>query len=246
MSDVLVLCYHAVSPTWPAALSVTPQQLERQLSLLVRRGWKGATFTEAVLNPRAPKTLVVTFDDALASVAELAEPILTALSLPATVFAPTAFMSSRQMLHWDGIENWQRTPHAHELMGMDWGQLSALVDKGWEVGSHSRTHPRLTQSDDSALHEELGASMAECAKQLGCPCTSIAYPYGDVDDRVSRVAAEVGYLAGAGLSSSLKRPGPLRWPRIGIYHGDVEARFWLKVMRPTRIVRASPWWPGRT
>jgi peptidoglycan/xylan/chitin deacetylase (PgdA/CDA1 family) len=245
LSDVLVLCYHGVSSTWNADLSITPERFEHQLSLLVGRGWRGATFTEAVLSPPAPKTLAVTFDDALASVAELAEPILSALSLPATVFAPTAFVSSRQLLCWEGIDHWQGTPHARELMCMDWEQLRALVNKGWEIGSHSRTHPHLTQIDDSALREELGASMAECTQQLGRPCTSIAYPYGDVDDRVSRVAGEVGYLAGAGLSRSLKGGGPLRWPRVGIYHRDTGARFWLKMTALTRILRAAPLWPNR-
>jgi peptidoglycan/xylan/chitin deacetylase (PgdA/CDA1 family) len=63
MSDVLVLCYHAVSVRWPAELSVTPERLEEQLRLLVRRGFKGATFHQAVIAPPAPRTLAVTFDD---------------------------------------------------------------------------------------------------------------------------------------------------------------------------------------
>ena len=29
MSDLLVLCYHAVSPRWQADLSITPEALER-------------------------------------------------------------------------------------------------------------------------------------------------------------------------------------------------------------------------
>ena len=51
MSDVLVLCYHAVSPRWPADLSVTPEAFERQLQLLVGRGYRGATFHDAVTSP---------------------------------------------------------------------------------------------------------------------------------------------------------------------------------------------------
>ena len=52
MSDVLVLCYHGVSARWPASLTITPEQLEQQLSFLVRRGYRGATFEQAVLSPR--------------------------------------------------------------------------------------------------------------------------------------------------------------------------------------------------
>ena len=43
MSDVLVLCYHAVSPSWPAPMSIAPDAFERQLRFLVRRGYRAAT-----------------------------------------------------------------------------------------------------------------------------------------------------------------------------------------------------------
>src|SRR5688572_14000053 len=89
--NVLVLGYHAVSRTWPAPLAVTPDALRQQLELLVRAGYRGATFHDAVTSPPEAKTLVVTFDDAYASVAELARPVLEALGLPGTVFVVTDF-----------------------------------------------------------------------------------------------------------------------------------------------------------
>ena len=51
VSDQLVLCYHAVSPTWQAELSVTPEALERQIAFFTRRGWHATTFTAGVLSP---------------------------------------------------------------------------------------------------------------------------------------------------------------------------------------------------
>lgn len=242
MTDVLVLCYHAVSPSWTADLSVGPEVFERQLSLLVRRGWRGTTFTEAVLEPKASRTLAVTFDDAFASVSKLAEPILSSFGLPATVFVPTAFMSRRQPLLWDGIDHWQRTAAADELTGMDWTELAELADRGWEVGSHTRTHPHLTQLPEHALRHELETSLEECRDCLGRPCRSIAYPYGDVDTRVAEHARQAGYVAGASLSSSLARVGAFRWPRVGIYHCDVGNRLELKLNRTVRRWRASRFW----
>lgn len=243
MTDVLVLCYHAVSLRWDAELSVTPDELERQLSLLISRGWQGATFTDAVLEAKAHRTLAVTFDDAFASVHSLAEPILSSLGLPATVFAPTAFMSRRQTLEWDGIERWGDTSAAAELTGMNWLDLAELIDRGWEVGSHTRTHPHLTRMDEHALRRELEVSREECQEGLGRPCQAIAYPYGDVDARVVERARSAGYLAGAALSSSLRSMGALRWPRVGIYHVDRRPRFELKINPVIRRWRASQLWP---
>ena len=244
MTDVLVLCYHAVSPTWPADLSVTPEAFEWQLSRLVAHGWQGSTFTEAVLNPPADRTLAVTFDDGFASVLQLARPILDGLGVPATVFVPSAFMSTRQPLRWPGIEHWYDTPHAAELTGMDWRDLRELADLGWEIGSHTCSHPRLTELAPEALERELLSSREEVSENTGQQCRTIAYPYGDVDARVAEYARDAGYAAGAALSSSLRRLGPHRWPRVGVYHGDDERRFRLKVNGVIRQLRANRLYPS--
>lgn len=244
MSEVLVLCYHAISPNWPATVSVTPEALERQLTSFVRRGWRGATFHDAVFNPPAARTLAVTFDDAYASVRERAFPILERLGLPGTVFVPTAFISGRERLSWPGLEHWVRTPHAAELIPMEWPELGELADAGWEIGSHTRTHPWLTRLDDEAAAEELGESRAECAQHLGRACRTIAYPFGDVDERIAAMAERAGYAAGASLSTRLEPRGPYRWPRVGIYDLDVGWRFKIKASRSSRRARASSLWPG--
>jgi peptidoglycan/xylan/chitin deacetylase (PgdA/CDA1 family) len=242
MRDVVVLCYHAVSPRWEADLAITPAALDRQLSYVLQRGWRPVTFSEAVLGSSPGRVLSITFDDAFASVKEHAAPILQRYGAPATVFAPTAFMGGDASLVWAGIDHWQQTANAGELKAMDWDDLGQLADAGWEIGSHTRTHPWLTRLDDAALSEELEASRQECSERLGRPCQTIAYPYGDVDVRVAAAAAAAGYLAGARLSSGLRSLGPYVFPRVGIYHTDYWSRFRLKVARPVRRIRATAMW----
>src|SRR5205807_6269636 len=67
-SDVLVLCYHAISESWSSDLAVSPDLLEAQIRLLLGRGYRGATFYEAVTAPPAARTLAVTFVDGYRSV----------------------------------------------------------------------------------------------------------------------------------------------------------------------------------
>jgi peptidoglycan/xylan/chitin deacetylase (PgdA/CDA1 family) len=244
MTEVLVLCYHAVSPTWGAALSVTPAALEAQLSKLIRGGWRGATFRDAVLSPPWTRTLAVTFDDAFLSVLDIGRPILSRLGLPGTVFVPTAFAAQRQPLRWPGTEHWLETRDAQELSCMSWGDLAVLVSEGWEVASHTRSHPRLPSLDDQALRFELEDSRRECTERLGVPCDTLAYPYGDADERVADFARAAGYRAAASLSSSLRNAGTHRWPRVGIYHDDPMWRFGLKVNRTVLRLRASRMWPA--
>jgi peptidoglycan/xylan/chitin deacetylase (PgdA/CDA1 family) len=243
MSDVLVLCYHAVSPSWEVELSVTPDALEQQLRQFARSGWTFTTFTDAVKRPPDGRTLAITFDDAFASVTRYAAPILARFGVPATLFVPTTYMEDGRQLAWPGVEHWQRTEHAHELAAMTWDDVAQLAEAGWEIGSHTRTHPYLTRLSDEELDEELARSRAECGERLGRPCVSIAYPYGDVDERVAERAAAAGYEAGASLSSRLANLGPYRWPRTGVWHAEPWWKLRIKMMRSVRTVRASRLWP---
>ena len=237
--NVLVLCYHAVSERWPAALSVHPQRIEAQLRFLKARGYRGATFSQAVSAPPAPRTVAVTFDDAYRSVLDLALPILRRLELPGTVFAPTSFIGSDGPMTWEGIDRWLGGPHESELTPMSWEQLVELAESGWEIGSHTRTHPRLPTLSDSALVTELSKSKADCERALGTTCRTLAYPYGDHDGRVVAATAAAGYEAACTLPSRLNAPNPLEWPRVGIYNADRDLSFRLKVSPAMRRARAS-------
>lgn len=236
MSGLMVLCYHAISPDWSAELSVTPESFRRQISDLVRRGWTSATFTEVVERRPSGKTVVVTFDDAFASVKTHALPVLSEFGVRATIFAPTDYVSRQAPLAWPGLQQWERSGDSGELTPMSWDDLAELAELGWEIGSHTRTHPMLTSLSDEALVAELRQSREECAERLGRPVTSIAYPYGDVDRRVRERTREAGYTAGAALGwpTPERERNRFGYPRIGVYHKDSWRRFRFKVGRWTR------------
>lgn len=242
MGDVIVLCYHALSPGWKADLSTTPERFERQISLLLARGYRCVTFTEAVGGAGDGRIVAVTFDDAYRSVLELARPILDRLDAPATVFVPTDSIGTSEPMHWPGIDRWLGGSHEPELTPMSWAELSSLEAAGWEIGSHTGSHPHLTQLDDNALRAELTRSKAACEEHLTRACTSLAYPYGDVDPRVVAATAGAGYRAAAGLPHRLHSPDALNWPRIGVYGLDGDFRFRLKVSPAARRLRGSAAW----
>ena len=237
MNDTLVLCYHALSPTWPAPLSVLPDRFRSQLATLADRGYRGVTFSDAVSGRAQGRYVAVTFDDGYRSVLELARPILDELGWPATVFVPTDFAGHDRPMQWPGIDEWVGGPHERELLPLSWDQLRELRDHGWEIGSHTCSHPLLTSLDDEPLRAELVESKRVCERELG-ECTSIAYPYGDVDERVIEAARDAGYETGAGLPAGRYVRSTLSWPRVGVYHGD-DRRFRHKASRVARGLQSS-------
>ncbi len=238
MSRPVVLCYHAVSPDWPAQLAVTPERFEQQLRLLLRRGYRGATFARAAA--AGGKSVAVTFDDGMRSVLGRAAPILRELGLPATVFVPTDLVGRDGPMSWPGLERWLGGPHEQELAPLGWDELRALRDEGWEIASHTRTHARLITLGDDELRKELEGSRARLEAELGEPCRTLAYPYGEADERVIEAAGAAGYDAACGLPTSFERASVLAWPRTGVWRSDGAFSFRLKVSSPVLALQRSP------
>jgi len=235
--DVLVLCYHGISETWPAETSVRPADFEHQLASFVKRGYRGATFSEALTVPPSERTLVVSFDDAHRSVLDVAAPIMSELGLPGTVFVPTGYAGSEAPMAWEGYDEWMATEHEAELRCLGWEELRDLASNGWEVGSHTRSHPRLSSLSEAEIENELSDSRRECEEAMGVSCTSVAYPYSDYDDRVVRLAGAAGYRFAATVPRGPRASLPLEWPRVGVYRGEGAAR--IRVRARSRRLQAS-------
>jgi peptidoglycan/xylan/chitin deacetylase (PgdA/CDA1 family) len=241
----LILCYHAVSSVWPTELAVTETQLARQLAALRRRGYVGLTFAEserARLAGRLPKrTVVVTFDDGFASTSR-ARPALEEAGFPGTVFVVTDFVDSGDALSF--IPNEPAPEAADELTPLGWSELAELRELGWEVGSHTVTHPRLPDIDAPELQRELELSRETIERRLGS-CETLAYPYGAADERVAAAAAAAGYLAACTLTGAHRMDKRFRRSRVGIYRNDASLRARAKfsavgqALRRTRLAELA-------
>lgn len=218
-ADILILCYHAVSPTWPTPLAVSPEALERQLRHVLRRGYAPRTLSEAL--GVEGRSVVVSFDDAFRSVYELGAPLLRELGIPGTLFVPTDFAAEEAPMTWSELGRWQGTPHESELRCMGWREVRELAAAGWEIGSHTASHPKLTELSGERQAAELQRSRAACEEALQRPCATLAYPFGAHDDGVVTAAAAAGYEAAVTLGERLLEPrlrfDPLRLSREGIY-----------------------------
>lgn len=202
-----VLCYHAVADAWNDPLAVRPGAFERQLRALAR------------LRP-----LHVTFDDAYRSVLD-ALPAVERFAERATVFACSAYGDGRP-LDIDEL----RGPRfdAAALATLTYDELRSLRDRGIDVGSHTVTHAHLTRLGDDELRRELVDSRTQLEDELGAPCRSIAYPYGEEDARVRAAARAAGYERAYALRG--RRGDTFSNPRAGIWRRDSLARVTVKAL----------------
>lgn len=117
--------------------------------------------------------LSITFDDGYRSVHTGAFPVLQDLDVRATTYAITDRVGA-------GFE---------DRPLMTWDQLRELQDAGWEVGSHSQTHPDLRNISDARLQDETAGSRQDLIDH-GITPTTMAAPYGHTSDRVREVVLQ--------------------------------------------------------
>lgn len=67
---------------------------------------------------------------------------------------------------------------------LNWDQAREMSASGWEIGSHTHTHPHLPGLDDYQLFAELAYSKKRIAEEVGISPITLAFPYGEFDPRV--------------------------------------------------------------
>jgi peptidoglycan/xylan/chitin deacetylase (PgdA/CDA1 family) len=205
-SRPLVLCYHAVSPTWRHRLCIEPELLERQVRAL-SRFWK----------------VHATFDDAFRSAATVF-PALRQLGVTVQIFVCTGFARHGAPLKIAELQG----DDPRELATMTWAELRGHADRGIAIGSHTVSHAHLTRLSDVELRDELQDSKDELESELLRPCSELAYPYGEQDARVRAAARAAGYSRAYALRGP--KGDPYSSPRVDLYRRHTPLRTFLRVL----------------
>lgn len=168
--------------------------------------------------------LVITFDDGFRGVREHALPVLEQLGWPFAVF-----LVSDQI----GGENvWMRgTNSSGTYPLLDANEIRDMQKRGCSFQSHSRSHVRLTTLDDGELMEELRGSRERLSTLLDDDVHSLAYPFGQVDERVEAATRSAGYTAAFATQPGFNRPDVNRYRirRLDVFGTDTAAMLMRKI-----------------
>jgi len=173
-----VLVYHVIGFR-PAGntlegLYVPPAQLRAQVDWLARAGWHAVTldrvlayWREGVALPRKP--IVLTFDDGYPGDWRYALPILRAH-------------------HFPGVLNLQ-------IGNLVPARVRRLIRAGWQIASHTFTHPDLTTVGAAQLAREVVTSRTWLQDVFHVRVDVFCYPYGRYDNTVVAAVRHAGYVA---------------------------------------------------
>jgi hypothetical protein len=215
-AQALVLGCHRVIAEGPLrpGLDVSPQWLRGVTGL----PYKFRTLAESFARGDED-AMVLTFDDGDPSVGANALPVLTQLGVRASAFVIAA----------PG-----KAPPGF------WNDLTAA---GWEIGSHSLTHPALDLLDAQLSRKEILESKLRLEDLLRAPVRGFAFPYGRFGRREIDFAREAGYEYALTTLPWI----PSRWRSLGIRMVprkmcEQRTPLWkIRALAESRTLRIAAW-----
>jgi peptidoglycan/xylan/chitin deacetylase (PgdA/CDA1 family) len=204
---VPILMYH-VTKAAPAGtpypdLWVSPADFKGQMNWLADNGYTGITMSQLFKYwddgyelPKKP--VVITFDDGYPSHAKVARPVLASHKWPGVLF-----------LELNNVGN-PETAFTSK-------HVKQLIAAGWEIDSHTITHPDLTNVGPAQLETELVGSRAKIKKMFGQPADFFCYPAGKYDDTVVAAVKDAGYKGATTVDEGIgKKSEPFTLKRVRI------------------------------
>jgi peptidoglycan/xylan/chitin deacetylase (PgdA/CDA1 family) len=180
---VPILMYHVIGSPPPGApypgLFVSPAQFRGQMLWLRAHDYHPVTLTQLWAyrhGGRLPiHPIVLTFDDGYRGDYSVAMPLLHRLGWPGVLNLLVANLHR----HGWGLKTWE---------------VRRMVADGWQIASHTLTHPDLTTVSAAQLYQEVTVSRRVLQRLFGQPVKFFCYPAGAYDQTVIDAVQRAGYL----------------------------------------------------
>jgi len=232
MDRFVILMYHMISEPQTAAevkYACPPRQFEKHMQLLLSKGFKPISI-EAVENyythqiPIPDKSFLITLDDGFEDNYNNAFPILQRYNIPAVIYLATGLLGK--------TNQWMSAPTFSERKMLSWPQIAEMASHGIHFGSHTVSHPRLTELDTENTYNELVQSKQTIEDNLGIECSNFAYPYGLFTEKTRELVQKAGFKTACSTRSGFNNASrdPLMLHRIEVYGNDSVWKLKQKIM----------------
>jgi peptidoglycan/xylan/chitin deacetylase (PgdA/CDA1 family) len=202
-----ILTYHKLGPR-PAGvkikgLYVSRSLFERQLAELNAAGFTSPGYGKALESPGAGRTVALSFDDGFLNVLKFGlEP------LARHRFRAIEFLVADRL---GGFNEWETEKGEAREALMDFAHVKEWLSAGHEIGSHTLTHPFLTQIKPEQARDEIVSSKKKLEDLFGIPIRHFCHPYGDWNPAIRDLVIEAGYESACTTTPGVNGPAQSRF-----------------------------------
>ncbi len=206
-----------------SSLFVSETAFRTQLQWLRDTGFETLSIRRAVelwthnCTPR--RSILITFDDAFAETLAVAARLLGEQNMKATVFAPSGLLGKDVELQ-SPVGDTHRVSQGRIASGTE---LRAWIEQGFDIGSHSSTHPDLTSELPSRILTEALESKRRLEELLERPVSDFCYPYAHHNAICRKLVERCGYRAAFAGEPPMHDLYAI--PRMMVYPDDSMSRF---------------------
>lgn len=180
--SAVVLMYHRFGEEGLPSTNIRLDQLETHITILKTGGYTFMSLGEAVrlIKERQPfpdRSIIISVDDAFASVFHHGWPRLKAADIPMTLFVST-----------DPIDQ-------HHSNYMTWDMVRQLQREGVEIGHHTASHLHMVAAGVEAAKTDVARASKRFLAELGEVPNLFAYPYGEYSPEMIEMIKAQGFEA---------------------------------------------------
>jgi len=227
-----ILVYHQIAEAPPKGSSpfrglyVAPAAFARQMAWLKRLGYTGLSMgglLPYLRGEQSGKVVGITFDDGYRNNLTHALPALVKHGFSSTCYAVSGLLGKTNI--WDAQIGIPQTPL------MDEGEIRQWVAGGQEVGSHTRSHANLLETDEQGCSREMMLGKSELESVTGGPVAHFCYPFGHFNASHVEMARALGFATATTTQRSRCHDGMdlLQLPRVPVLRSTTLPVFWLKI-----------------
>ena len=177
---VPIITYHSIGYQ-NDALSVTPENLDRQLAYLKNNHYNVISLDALVEgiknNKKFEKTVVITFDDGRKDNYQYAYPVLKKYHFSVTIFLAANLINNKADF-------------------LTWDEVRTMMKDNISFEAHTKNHVHLDfVKSDEELWDEIAGAKKMIEDNINVPIYYFSYPYGAFNDKVQSFMKKAGFKA---------------------------------------------------
>ena len=229
-ADAHIFVYHRFGDARHPSTDTSIKVLRKQFDYFKQHGYEVIPLSRLVKALKRHESVperwvVLTIDDSFKSFYENGLPLFREYGYPFTLFVYT-----------------EATERGYGDY-MSWAQIADAAKYG-ELGFHSHTHPHMVGRSDAFLERDFEKGLTSMQKHLGIHPAFFAYPYGEYDKRVRKIAEKYGFKAicNQNVGAVSAHSDPLDLDRIALT-GDPDLASKLNIRHLDATWLAPQTWP---